>query len=41
MAKVVLDDYQGAVSPGQACVFYDNERVMGGGWIIREEGLEQ
>ncbi len=41
MAKVVLDHYQGAVSPGQACVFYDNERVMGGGWIIREEGLEQ
>ena len=24
------------VSPGQACVFYDGERVLGGGWIMRE-----
>jgi tRNA-specific 2-thiouridylase len=40
MAKVVLDDSQGAVSPGQACVFYDGERVMGGGWIMREDELE-
>jgi tRNA-specific 2-thiouridylase len=37
MAKVVLDDTQGAVAPGQACVFYDGERVMGGGWIMRED----
>ncbi|HJS85403.1 MAG TPA: aminomethyltransferase beta-barrel domain-containing protein, partial [Acetobacteraceae bacterium] len=21
-------------APGQACVFYDGERVLGGGWII-------
>ena len=41
MAKVILDDYQGAVSPGQACVFYDRERVMGGGWIMREGGCEK
>jgi len=40
MAKVVLDDYHGAVSPGQACVFYDGERVMGGGWIMREDGTK-
>jgi len=24
------------VSPGQACVFYDGTRVLGGGWIARE-----
>ncbi len=23
------------VSPGQACVFYDGDRVLGGGWIAR------
>lgn len=26
---------ESAVTPGQACVFYDGDRVMGGGWIIR------
>jgi tRNA-specific 2-thiouridylase len=31
--EVVLDAAQGGVAPGQACVFYDNERVLGGGWI--------
>ncbi|MBL6931709.1 MAG: tRNA 2-thiouridine(34) synthase MnmA [Rhodospirillales bacterium] len=36
-AAVLLDEPQGAVSPGQACVFYDGERVLGGGWIIRED----
>ncbi|MDN3031226.1 MAG: hypothetical protein QMO91_08040, partial [Candidatus Tisiphia sp.] len=25
-----------AVTPGQACVIYDNARVLGGGWITRE-----
>ncbi|MFN3075900.1 MAG: tRNA 2-thiouridine(34) synthase MnmA [Alphaproteobacteria bacterium] len=25
------------VAPGQACVFYQGERVLGGGWIRREE----
>ncbi|MBV9521632.1 MAG: tRNA 2-thiouridine(34) synthase MnmA, partial [Alphaproteobacteria bacterium] len=32
---VVLDEPGGAVAPGQACVFYDGERVLGGGWIGR------
>ncbi len=26
---------QYGVSPGQACVIYDNQRVLGGGWIAR------
>ena len=25
------------VAPGQACVFYNESRVLGGGWIVREE----
>lgn len=25
-----------AVTPGQACVIYDNERMLGGGWITRD-----
>ena len=32
-AEVVLDEPEHGVAPGQACVFYDGERVMGGGWI--------
>jgi tRNA-specific 2-thiouridylase len=36
-AEVVLDQPQAAVAPGQACVFYAGERVMGGGWIRRED----
>jgi tRNA-uridine 2-sulfurtransferase len=25
-----------AITPGQACVIYQEERVMGGGWITSE-----
>lgn len=32
-AKVVFATLAAGVSPGQACVFYDGERVLGGGWI--------
>ena len=28
---------QAGVAPGQACVFYDGERMLGGGWIARRE----
>jgi tRNA-specific 2-thiouridylase len=35
-ADVVLTEPQYGVSPGQACVFYDGGRVLGGGWIRRE-----
>lgn len=32
-AVVQLDTPQSAVTPGQAVVFYDGSRVLGGGWI--------
>lgn len=38
-ANVTLDEPQGAVAPGQACVFYDGERVLGGGWIMRDDAV--
>lgn len=28
---------QAGIAPGQAAVFYDGDRVLGGGWIAREE----
>jgi tRNA-specific 2-thiouridylase len=31
--RVRFDDSQKAVTPGQAAVFYDGEKVLGGGWI--------
>jgi tRNA-specific 2-thiouridylase len=36
-AVVRFEEPQSAVTPGQAAVFYDGERVLGGGWI--EEAL--
>ncbi|MEX2617688.1 MAG: tRNA 2-thiouridine(34) synthase MnmA [Alphaproteobacteria bacterium] len=35
---VRLDEPQFGISPGQACVFYDGDRVLGGGWILRQAG---
>jgi tRNA-specific 2-thiouridylase len=32
-AKVVFEQAQSAITPGQAVVFYDGTRVLGGGWI--------
>lgn len=34
-AIVTLNAPERAVAPGQACVFYDKERLLGGGWIQR------
>jgi len=31
-----LEEPAFGVAPGQACVFYDGERVLGGGWIRRK-----
>jgi len=35
--RVVFDEPQRAVTPGQAVVFYDGDVVMGGAWIERAE----
>lgn len=32
--EVAFDEPQSAVTPGQAAVFYDGTRVLGGGWIV-------
>ena len=32
-ARIVFDELQAAITPGQATVFYDGEEVVGGGWI--------
>jgi tRNA-specific 2-thiouridylase len=32
-ARVIIDATEEGVSPGQACVFYQGSRVLGGGWI--------
>jgi tRNA-specific 2-thiouridylase len=36
--EVCLDQPQAAVAPGQACVFYRGDRVLGGGFITRDDG---
>jgi tRNA-uridine 2-sulfurtransferase len=35
--RVVFKEPQRAITPGQAVVFYDNETVVGGGWIERKD----
>jgi tRNA-uridine 2-sulfurtransferase len=39
-AEVLFDFPQPAISPGQACVFYQDETVVGGGWIDRFERIQ-
>ena len=36
-ASVLLAENYDAITPGQACVMYEGERVLGGGWITRDE----
>ena len=36
-AEVVLESGEEGVSPGQACVIYQGEQVLGGGWISTTE----
>jgi tRNA-specific 2-thiouridylase len=38
--RVVFAEPQYGVAPGQACVFYTGEHVLGGGWIARTEAAE-
>ena len=38
-AEVTFAEPQFGVAPGQACVFYAGTRVLGGGWIAREEAV--
>ena len=33
--RVVFDEPQRAITPGQATVFYRGDEVVGGGWIVR------
>jgi tRNA-specific 2-thiouridylase len=39
-AQVQLDHPEEGVAPGQACVFYDGARVLGGGWISRQSATD-
>jgi tRNA-specific 2-thiouridylase len=39
-ARVELLAAEDSVAPGQACVFYRDSQVLGGGWIARAEAAE-
>ena len=39
-AKVELLAGEDSVAPGQACVFYQDGRVLGGGWVTRPEAAQ-
>ncbi len=34
-ARIVFDEPQRAVTPGQATIFYRGEEVVGGGWVVK------
>jgi tRNA-specific 2-thiouridylase len=36
-ARIVFDEPQSAITPGQATIFYTGEEVVGGGWIVRND----
>jgi tRNA-specific 2-thiouridylase len=40
-ARVELAAPEDAIAPGQACVFYDGGRVLGGGWIVAAPVMAQ
>ena len=35
-AKYIFDNKIASTSPGQACVFYLKDQVLGGGWITKK-----
>ncbi len=39
-AEIVLDRPEPGVSPGQACVIYQGDRLVGGGWIVATEAAQ-
>jgi len=39
-ARVILHEPEAGVSPGQAAVFYDDERLLGGGWIDKAVSVD-
>jgi tRNA-specific 2-thiouridylase len=38
--RVVFDEPQFAITPGQIAVFYDGDEVLGGGWICSRRGAD-
>jgi len=40
ISRVELIEPQFGIAPGQACVFYQGSRVLGGGWIQRESAAK-
>ena len=36
-ARVLFNEPQRAITPGQATVFYDGDEVIGGGWIVKAQ----
>lgn len=34
-ARIVFDSPQRAITPGQATIFYNDDEVVGGGWIVK------
>lgn len=36
--RVIFDEPQRAITPGQATVFYSGDEVLGGGWIVKSLG---
>jgi tRNA-specific 2-thiouridylase len=36
-ARIIFDEPQRAITPGQASVFYRGDEVIGGGWIVRRD----
>jgi tRNA-specific 2-thiouridylase len=39
-ARVVFEEPQRAITPGQAAVFYNGDEVLGGGWIVKDRKQE-
>jgi tRNA-specific 2-thiouridylase len=37
--RVIFDEPQRAITPGQAVVFYDGDLVVGGGWIAETQKI--